>query len=245
MTVSHPGGTPKQSPEGPRPASVGRVTVAGVVAILTYVMLLAAAGRSGVSVEQAVADPQESTGLRLLGIVSNVGVLLWTAVVTTCFLGASVLPQQSDGTRRFLRASGSVAMILLLDDFLLIHEYADDAVGFFVEFEHTRDRKDLLELTVFAAYGLIVSWYLLAHRAVIAGTDRLPLRLAGANLATSLLIDIGVADTMLSAFGSGMSSRTETLLEEGAKLVGIAYLTLYFLDTTRLAIRSTRRQPSP
>lgn len=219
----------------------GRVVGFGVLAVAFYIALLGAAQRGGVGVEQAVADPQETTDLRFLGVVSTTGVLFWAAVVTVCLLAASVLTDRPDHMFRFFRASAAVTMMLLLDDLLLLHEFADDTVGFFVEFDHTRRRKDLLELIVFAGYGVIVGWYLVRHRVAIAATRHLPLVVAGIGLATSLVVDMGLLDGAVSMVGPGLSSRTETVIEEGAKFVGISYLTIYFFDAARSAVRHRPR----
>ena len=215
----------------------------GLIALGLYGALLGVAHGAGVGVEQAVADPQETTGLRLLGIVSTVGVLFWAGMVTVCVLAASIPTDRADPLRRFFRASAAVTTMLLLDDLLLVHEFADDMVGYFVDFDHTRGQKDLLELFVFAGYGVIVGLYLIRHRKTIATTRHLPLRLAAIGLATSLVIDMGFLDSAASTVALEVSSRTETIVEEGAKLVGISYLGLYFFDAARSTIGNPRRSP--
>jgi hypothetical protein len=208
----------------------------GVASAVAFAALLLAARIEGVGLESALADPEETTGFRLVGVVSQVGVLLWTATVSVCLVTALVGSDAGDHRAAFFGASAIVAAVLLVDDFLLVHEYADDAVGFVVDFDHSRRRKNILELVVFGLYGLMVASYLRRFRAEIAASRNLTLRLAGLLLAGSLAVDMGPLDIVFDRFDIVVGAAADDVhlvVEEGFKFVGIAFVAHYFLEASR------------
>lgn len=220
----------------------GRSVIAlGAVAAAVMAVLVWAAAKNGVSFEGAVSDPQEVTELRLLGIVSTTGVLLWTAAVAFCLLAASVVEPAGAGRRwrSFFLASAAVTLVLLLDDFLLVHEFADDVVSVFVDFDRTREQKDILEGVVFLGYGLLFLAYGYYYRQEILGSkDRRFLVAAAAMFLLSLFLDLGGADLVgVELPGSRSSFDVESLAEEGPKFIGIVYYATFY----HLIARSTLR----
>lgn len=225
------------------------LTMTAVVAVSVMVALLVAAMRNGVSIEAAVADPHELTRLRLLGIVSNVGVLLWAATLAVCLLAAATSdPHREDGRwRPFFLASAAVTAVLLIDDFLLVHEFSDEVVGVVVDFDRTREQKDILETAVFGGYALILAGYAATFRQELTGAgERRFLVGAMAMFATSLFVDLGGHEAIgVRPPGAWPADDIERLAEEGPKFIGICWYTGFFALMARRVLRGQRTAAGP
>lgn len=212
----------------------------GLGAVIAMAGSLAAAKVSGLTVEEAVSDPQELTRHRFLGIVSNVGVLAWASAVSVCVFAVFAIDsgEAARRHRRFFLASAAVAMVLLVDDLLLVHEFADDTVAFFVDFERSRRQKDLLEATVFAAYAVMFGFYAFWFRDVLLAAREL--HYLGAAFAMFLLssaIDFRALEVVGIDLADVRGVRNvDILLEEGSKLVGIAFYAAFYFGLARQAL---------
>ena len=230
---------------------LGPLVVVGVVVAAVMALLVWAAVSNGVSIEAAVADPHELTRLRLLGVVSNVGVLLWTVAVATCLVAAVTIDPSGAGKRwrTFFVASGVVTSVLLLDDLFLLHELSDEVVGAFVDFDRTRQQKDILEAAVFTGYAIMFVAYGWSFRQelVTAGEERFLIGSMGM-FALSLFIDLGGHERIgldLPDYRSALD--VVSLAEEGPKLIGISYYAGFYLLMARYVLRhtTTSRSPAP
>lgn len=148
---------------------------------------------------------------RLIGLVSNIGVLVWTAAVTILFFTA-VFRLYNTGVDRyfwFLMYFGGFTLVLMLDDFFLLHE------GFSHLFS-------ISENFVFLSYvtALVVGIVLFRHQ--IRQTDYLLLILALMFFALAILI--GFIRYELQAY----IGETRVLVEAGLKLFGIVGWLGYF-----------------
>jgi hypothetical protein len=226
-----------------------RLPVAGLIAVgaataLLLVGLLAATLASGLTVADAVADPEETTGHRFLGVVSNVGLLLWAATVAIGLFGALLVDASSPRGREwrwFLAAMAGVAFLLLVDDFLLVHEFGDDIALSFVDFDPTRGRKNIIETTVFAGYGLVALACAWRFRDRLRQVDRRPLWIAAALLGLSFVVDMRLHRiTGLRLPDGSDGPDLQSILEEGPKLLGIAYLVVFVALAGRRAIEDGR-----
>ena len=216
------------------------LVLVGFASALSLLLLVLMADRSGVSIADAVADPHEVTRLRFLGIVSNVGLLLWAATIAVCVLAAATVePAPDQRWRAFFVVSGLVTSVLLIDDLILVHEFADDVVAVFVDFDRTRQQKDILEALVFAAYGAMFLWYCFRYRVELLGaTERRFFIAAAAMFALSLLFDFDAHSFVgldLPDYRSDFD--VESLAEEGPKFVGITYYLWFYLLTARSVLR--------
>lgn len=217
----------------------------GSAAAAAMAVLVWAAAKNGVTFEGAVSDQHEVTRLRLLGIVSSTGVLLWTAAVAFCLLAASAVEPIGAGRRwrRFFLASAAVTLVLLVDDFLLVHEFSDEVVSVFVDFDRTREQKDILEAAVFTGYGLLFLVYGYYFRTEILGSRHRRFLVAAAVMfALSLFIDLGGVEFFGVELPDDDSSfDVESLAEEGPKFVGIVYYAAFYHLVARSVLQDWRR----
>jgi hypothetical protein len=135
----------------------------------------------------------------LIGVVSNVGILLWCATAVICLFGRNLLRQQGlHAEARFLMWAGLLTLVLLVDDLFMIHEYIAP-VHFHVS-----------EKLVLASYACGTGAYLLSHRRLILASNYSMLAAAMVLFTASMLVDI--------ADGRGWWR----LGEDGFKILGIA-----------------------
>lgn len=220
-----------------------RRTLLAVAAATIIIMsaLVAMATASGLTIGDAVADPHEFHRYRFLGIVSTTGVLIWGSVFTICLFAAATIGGHGPMCRWrwFYLASAGVALMLLVDDFLLVHEFSDEVVSVFVDFDRTREQKDVLEAMVFAGYASVFAVYAWAFRDLLPETDVGVLGLALVMFALSLVVDFGTLDRMGLALPDEDSFLDlRSLVEEGFKLLGIVYFATFYL---RLAAEHLRQ----
>jgi hypothetical protein len=135
----------------------------------------------------------------LIGVVSNIGILLWCAAAVICLFSRSLLRQQGfHAEARFLLWAGLMTLVLLADDLFMIHEYIAP-VHFHVD-----------EKLVLASYACAAGAYLLSHRRLILAANYQLLAAAMVLFSASMLVDI--------ADGGGWWR----LGEDGFKILGIA-----------------------
>jgi hypothetical protein len=172
------------------------------------------------------------------GIVSNLGVLVWAAACAISLFTGFQLRRidPSSQVPGFLLWSGAISLVLMLDDFLLLHEVVYlNLLG-------------LPETVLFAGYGVAVASYLVRYREVIARFDGALLGAALAFFATSLFFD-KLTGPRAPGFFAGHPpldlllplvewiAPIATLLEDGPKLAGIALWGTYL-------VRASWRAPS-
>ena len=135
----------------------------------------------------------------LIGVVSNVGVLLWCATAVICLFSCSLLRQQGrHAEARFLFWAGLMTIVLLVDDLFMLHEYIAP-VHFHVN-----------EKVVLASYACAAGAYLLSHRRLILSANYQLLAAAMVLFTASMLVDI--------TNGTGWWN----LAEDSFKVLGIA-----------------------
>lgn len=159
-------------------------------------------------------DPSMVTGdSPFVGFFSNVCVLLWCAIAAVCFFCFLILRKTSasEGALFFL-FTGVITLVLMLDDFFLIHEYVFPIL------------LGLSELVLFAGYGLATVFVIIRFRKFIQETNLIFLLLALGFFGLSLGIDL-------------LNNENLLLLEDGAKLLGIVSWFGYFVTTGVALIR--------
>lgn len=134
----------------------------------------------GIPFESLTRDPAATFDAPFYtGLLSQIGVLTWSAATTICLFSWVVLRrcvvQPDRGS--FWLASGLVSGMLLVDDLFLVHEsVAWHLLG-------------LSEAAVFSMYGLVLVTYLWWHRQTIWRSDYLLLALSFMLFGASLAID--------------------------------------------------------
>jgi hypothetical protein len=154
------------------------------------------------------------------GVVSNLGILLWTAAAAVSAFVWLVLRRTPAPPLppAFFLGSALVSTLLLLDDFFLIHErWVPIMLG-------------IEEKLVFAGYGLVVLYYLARWRHTILRTEFLLLAAAFAGFALSLAVD-AIPDVV------SYSVPQIHFFEDGAKFAGVAAWAGYHVRTALLAVR--------
>ena len=152
-----------------------------------------------------------------VGCISTLGLLLWTATATACFLSsASIRPSTADSRLpRFLLVSGLFSSLLCLDDMLQFHEFV------FPKIFH------ISEKAYYAGFGALVLAYLFHFRRTILRYNCLLLISALALFGASRVFDLLFFENI--KFG--------IVLEEGTKLLGIGFWLAYYWQISLLAVR--------
>ena len=190
-------------------------------AVLTLMLLLIAAGAaSDLERWQLFIDPAEARGDVLIGVFSNIGVLLWWTTVAVTGLTWLVL-RRSDDRSEFSRMCGCAALLtafLALDDLFLLHDYV------FPELVHIPEG-----LVLVVILGSVAAYLWRFRVVLLSSSNRLVLAAALLLLCASVAAD---------AFSGGPQGH-ETF-EDGFKIAGIATWLFYFVS---LCLRHVR--PSP
>jgi hypothetical protein len=164
---------------------------------------------SGVSVRVLLNDPAHTVKMPFyLGMLSNLGVMLWASAAACCFMGWAIARKKSQKAP-FLLASGIFTAWLALDDLWLFHE------SIFPDYLH------IGEGYVYLIYFILAGAYLLYFMKDILSTRRFViLAVALSVFAISIVIDKMVA-----------ISELETLAEDGLKLFAVAFWLVYYSNT--------------
>jgi hypothetical protein len=184
-------------------------SVLGVVAV-----------QRSVSVETLFLDAAYLTGEPwYTGLLSNLGVLGWTAATVAALGGGWVAAQTGRPTAsRFLRSGALVSVILLADDLLQLHA---DLLAF------TGLPKGIRQLLVVAPAAV----WLVRYTGEIARTRWVVLAGALAGFGLSLVVDaVAARDSIAGLFA-----------EDSAKLLGVLAWAQYMILTSVDIVRSTIR----
>ncbi len=140
------------------------------------------------------------------GFISNLGMLFWSFSASICFFSYSLIKEKDDFTsttikiKSFFLWSGTISLILLLDDLFLLHEIIFPwAFG-------------LNEKIVFSLYGLMILTFLLKHqKLILASTKYFYLILSLTFFGLSIIFDLTPS----------FSEKWHFLFEDGPKFIGI------------------------
>lgn len=149
----------------------------------------------------------------LIGVTSNIGVLLWSASATVCLFSWTILRHRLNKLwfATFLLSSGLITTLLLLDDFFMLHEYI---------FPHYLGINE--KIVIVGYVGLILFW-LITFKKCIFKTEYFILAIALGFFGMSLFIDV-FQDYVQIVLGSW-----RILFEDGFKLLGIVGWLGYFI----------------
>jgi hypothetical protein len=149
-----------------------------------------------------------------VGLLSNLGSLVWCGAFAVSIF-SYVLLQKTEKykTLAFILYSSVISLLLLLDDFFMLHE------RFYKTYFHLPDEK-----IVYVAYLVMIAVYLLNFRTIIAKTDYLLLILALVFFANSMSLD--AIEQVLYSFPQ-LAPDPYFLAEDGSKLLGIVSWCIY------------------
>lgn len=177
------------------------------------VVLVGVAGISiatGRPMSYLTIDPADIGLPAYLGMLSNLGIMIWGMAAGACLLARMVLSTipQAGEERRFFLLSALASGYLMLDDGYLLHDRVfPDVAG-------------IPELIVFLVYGVSFLIYIYKERRII-GDSEYPLLILAAGC-------VGLSGGIDSALPF---SDTVTAVEDSVKFVGILFWFVYFLRT--------------
>lgn len=152
------------------------------------------------------------------GLVSNLGMVAWTAGTFVALFTAALLRDRPafSGMRRFLTYGGLLTGALLLDDLFMGHDSL------------LPDYLNIPELAGLAVIGAAVLGFLWVFRAVLPATPWLFLALAVLGLGLMTAFDVVEKEVTIPA---------HHVWEEGSKFIGIMMWSAYFVATSAEELR--------
>ena len=165
---------------------------------------------TGIPLEHLTGDPAMINHTPIhVGILSNLGVMIWAAAAACAFLGAAL--QHHDPRRfRFLLISGLFSALLAVDDLLTIHEHV------LPHYLH------ISEKLAYIGYLFLAGIYLLCFiKVILTETEYSILAIA------LLFFGLSVIITRVFPFNG-----LEVFTKDGLKFFGIIYWLVYFFCTT-------------
>lgn len=181
-----------------------------------------------------VSDPASTMGAPFyIGLVSNIGVLGWNAAAVICLFSAYILYflKQDREFAGFFLWSGAITLLLLLDDFFMLH----DAV--FYIYLHINEN------VIYVIYFLLLTYYLVRYHRTLRKTPVLILAIAFGLFVTSTVVD--KSPGLASRMGLLLPFDDELLLiaEDGTKFFAIISWLAYFVAATTQRLRAVLARP--
>lgn len=193
---SEPGFTPVR-------AQFQKVILLLLPALLLLAVVALVSLRFDIPVSRFTRDPLAITGGHpFLGVVSNLGAILWSSAAAVCLFTYTLLDKRSTrkDVRAFILAGGLFTLMLLFDDLFMLHEEI---------FPHYLGVNEKL---VYAVYGALMLLYLAVFRKRIMETSFVFLVTALSLFALSIIADRLPDDV----------PPMHLLFEDGFKFLGIA-----------------------
>ncbi len=158
-----------------------------------------------------------------VGVVSNIGVLLWCISASICLFSFTLLKKQQNLSRNrrnylapFLLFSGLITSFLLLDDLFLIHESIIPKL------------LKLPQVLIYSCYVAVIFFWIIKFRRTIMNTEWGILLLAFIFFGVSVFMDILMDESLLSSDLMGNYDDVYSLIEDACKLFGILSWLAYF-----------------
>lgn len=159
----------------------------------------------------------------LLGVVSNVGIVLWCSAAAVALFAGLLLIQAGgavDARVVYLLSLAAISGLLMADDLFMLHEYVWPAL------------LGVPETVAFLAYGIILAAVIVTFRGLVLATCPALLMLALLAFGVGLAADVA----------PGFDGPVQRWAEDGPKLVGIALWTAFVLRTAWLLIGDAGRR---
>jgi hypothetical protein len=183
-------------------------------------------------------DVYELTGSRLAGLLTFVGVFLLVATASICLFASKMIRAVPESSRwgGFLLGASLLTAVLAIDDYLGIHELPGEVLLAAVDIQPERVVQNAFEVAIIGIWGLLLAFLFWRYRSTIASSEWTLLTIAAALLLASLALDIAPHSWLATAFGVGLD--VQSLVEDGLKLVGIAFYATYFVRASAQAMRT-------
>jgi hypothetical protein len=175
---------------------------------------------NGIFFETISRDPvQVLNGKPYVGIISNLGILFWCSASAILFYSALInrIKKRPEKETYFLFFSGLLSILLLIDDFFLMHD---------VIFP---DYLKINEIVFYLFYGLAAIAIFIRYFKIILDTDYVLLILA--------FILLGLSATTDEIIALGIHIKHPYIVEDSFKFLGILSWFSYF---TRTAYKSVK-----
>jgi hypothetical protein len=169
---------------------------------------------NGIFFETISRDPvQVLNGKPYVGIISNLGILFWSSASAILFYSALIVRNRKRPAKEvyFLVFSGLLSILMLIDDFFLMHD---------VIFP---DYLKINEMVVYLFYGLSAVAIFLRYFRIIMDTDYVLLILA--------FILLGLSATTDEIIAFGIHIQHPYIVEDSFKFLGILSWFSYFTRT--------------
>ncbi|MFD3164535.1 hypothetical protein [Herpetosiphon sp. NSE202] len=164
-------------------------------------------------------DPADITGVPFyVGILSTLGVMLWSAATGICAVGLLLL-EPSHPQRRFLAASALLSGLLTLDDAILLHERVFPV--------HLHIPENLV-LAGYLGLGIAYLYYFLPR---MLSTDYGLFLIAAGFMGLSIVFDVIMPFHELATF-----------TEDSLKFIGIVFWLSYFGRTVQSILAHAKHQ---
>ena len=157
-------------------------------------------------------DPLDITGGHpFFGIMSNIGVIVWSFSVAICFFSYFLLKtsKKYHDVLGFIMFGGFISLVLLLDDLFMLHEII--YLRYF----------GVGEEIVFSFYGMMMFFYLVKFRKILVKTEFIFLLLAVFFFALSILADLIPKSLIPKSLIPKSLIPWYLLFEDGPKFLGI------------------------
>jgi len=156
-------------------------------------------------------------GHPFIGILSNIGILIWSFTVAIClFSSVILLKNKKTEASIFLLFSSLLTMFLLLDDLFMFHE------RIFPQYLHIPQK------TVYSGYLITIILYFIKFRKfIILKTEYIVLFLACGFFGLSILYDMIMPQSHDSI---------NYLIEDGLKFYGITTWFIFFVRTSYIQV---------
>ncbi len=151
------------------------------------------------------------------GIISNLGIVLWTIAMSVSLLSGAILTTAGNTKKgKFLILIGMMTAILMLDDLFMMHDYL------FVDFE----------IVFYLIYAVFVAVLFIKYYRLILKNNYSFLVAAVIFLGLSVVLDITMEN-----------SGIQYLFEDGLKFLGILSWTLFLINTSYTMLRESTSSP--
>jgi len=183
-----------------------------IVLLMLFIIKL----QNGIDPSYLLRDPAATFEAPFyVGMISNIGILIWCASTSICFFTFAITRQHSTlMMSSFLLGSGAINCLLLFDDFFLLHEEV------FPNYLYLSEKKVMV---LYLMFGL---WYAWKHRKTILKTHFLFLITA----ISFFVLSVGCDQATFYFPESWLEDGTQKLIEDGLKLLGIVTFAYYYID---------------